>query len=145
MLYGEPPFKGETKEEIYVNISKEKVKFPKKDNVSKDAKNLIKSLLTDSKKRLGSQCGASDIKDHPFFKDINWALLRSMKVPFKPKIIEYEIDYSDENSSFENEKNIYLSNDPLKRITANLICDDRIVSFPSANTTNDPFHFTKET
>jgi protein-serine/threonine kinase len=133
LLYGTTPFKGKTTEELFENITKEKVKFPKKVNVSKDAKNLIRSLLTTSKKRLGSECGASDIKDHAFFKNVNWALLRSEKVPFKPKVVEYEIDYSLENNSLENEVSI----------TANLICEDNIVSCPSANTNNDPFHFIK--
>jgi len=35
-------------------------------------------------KRLGSRAGASDVKNHPFFKPITWALLRHMKPPIIP-------------------------------------------------------------
>lgn len=143
LLYGTTPFKGKTPKELYENITKEKVKFSKKVEVSKDAKNLILALLTTSKKRLGFECGASDIKKHPFFKNINWALLRSTKVPFKPKVVQSDIEYSQslcdqwkyspENSSLDENTNI----------TGNLICTDDIVSCPSANTNNDPFYFIK--
>lgn len=35
-------------------------------------------------RRLGSRAGASDIKNHAFFKPITWALLRHMKPPMIP-------------------------------------------------------------
>ena len=35
-------------------------------------------------RRLGSRAGASDVKNHPFFKPITWALLRHMKPPMIP-------------------------------------------------------------
>ena len=92
---------------------------------------------------MGSQYGASDIKDHPFFKDLNWALIRSMKVPFKPKI-EEACENSLENMSSQGEKEKVESDNGKIIITGNLICEYNIVSFPSANTKNDPFHFTKE-
>lgn len=47
---------------------------------------LIALLLErDVKKRLGSVAGAEDIKNHTFFKDINWALLRNTVPPFAPR------------------------------------------------------------
>lgn len=47
--------------------------------VSLEAKLLIRDLLNrDPTKRLGSQCGAHDIKNHPFFRDIKWSLVRNM-------------------------------------------------------------------
>ncbi len=47
---------------------------------------MISQLLErDIKKRLGCVAGAEDIKNHPFFKDINWALLRNTTPPFVPK------------------------------------------------------------
>lgn len=46
---------------------------------SLEAKLLIRDLLDrDPTKRLGSQCGAHDIKNHPFFRDIKWPLIRNM-------------------------------------------------------------------
>ena len=48
-------------------------------------KNVIRKLLVkDELRRLGSRAGASDVKNHPFFKPITWALLRHMKPPMIP-------------------------------------------------------------
>jgi protein-serine/threonine kinase len=48
-------------------------------------KHLIRKLLVkDETKRLGSRGGASDIKNHQFFKTTQWALLRHMKPPIIP-------------------------------------------------------------
>lgn len=45
--------------------------------VSLSAKQLIYRLLhRDPKNRLGSREGANEIKEHPFFRGINWALVR---------------------------------------------------------------------
>jgi len=45
--------------------------------VSLSAKQLIYRLLQrDPTSRLGSNGGANDIKNHPFFRGINWALVR---------------------------------------------------------------------
>ena len=43
-----------------------------------------KLLIKDEMRRLGSRAGASDVKNHPFFKPITWALLRHMKPPMIP-------------------------------------------------------------
>jgi protein-serine/threonine kinase len=43
-----------------------------------------KLLIKDEVKRLGSRAGASDVKNHPFFRPITWALLRHMKPPMIP-------------------------------------------------------------
>ena len=48
-------------------------------------KSVIRKLLVkDEMRRLGSRAGASDVKNHPFFKPITWALLRHMKPPMIP-------------------------------------------------------------
>ncbi|MFS7903581.1 putative non-specific serine/threonine protein kinase [Helianthus anomalus] len=45
--------------------------------VSLSAKQLIYRLLhRDPKDRLGSREGASEVKQHPFFRGLNWALVR---------------------------------------------------------------------
>lgn len=50
--------------------------------VSLHAKQLVYRLLhRDPKNRLGSREGASEIKRHPFFKGVNWALVRCMVSP----------------------------------------------------------------
>jgi len=48
-------------------------------------KSLIRKLLIkDEVRRFGSRSGASEVKNHPFFKPITWALLRHMKPPMIP-------------------------------------------------------------
>lgn len=47
--------------------------------VSLQAKQLMCRLLhRDPKKRLGSREGANEVKQHPFFRGVNWALVRCM-------------------------------------------------------------------
>ena len=46
--------------------------------VSLNAKQLMYRLLhRDPKNRLASREGANEIKQHPFFRGVNWALVRS--------------------------------------------------------------------
>ena len=47
---------------------------------------LISQLLTrNAAERLGSKAGAEEIKNHPFFENIKWALIRHTTPPFVPK------------------------------------------------------------
>eukprot|EP00116_Pleurobrachia_bachei_P014228 sb/3474490/ len=57
----------------------------KEAQISDDAISLIFGLLQDSHMRLG-RCGANEIKDHPFFQDIDWASLHSLKAPMIPEL-----------------------------------------------------------
>ncbi|GMF01386.1 unnamed protein product [Ambrosiozyma monospora] len=85
MLFGTTPFKGSTRNQTFSNILKTEVQFPDYNNVGSSCKNLIKKLLIkDETKRLGSKTGASDVKSHPFFKSVQWALLRNQKPPMVP-------------------------------------------------------------
>lgn len=48
---------------------------------------MIRSLLQkDENIRLGSRAGAADIKQHSFFKNTNFALLRNMTPPIQPAV-----------------------------------------------------------
>lgn len=85
MLFGTTPFKGKDRKRTFSNILKKDVKFPDKPVVSSHCKSIIKKLLIkEDTKRLGSKNGAADIKQHPFFKSISWALLRNTKPPMIP-------------------------------------------------------------
>ncbi|XP_061352464.1 phototropin-1-like [Gastrolobium bilobum] len=82
MLYGYTPFRGKTRQKTFANILHKDIKFPKRKPVTLHAKQLIHWLLhRDPKNRLGSQEGANEIKRHPFFRSVNWALIRCMKPP----------------------------------------------------------------
>jgi len=55
------------------------------DCVSPIAVDLINKMLTlDHTKRLGAN-GAQEIKDHPFFKGLNWETIRTQKAPIIPQ------------------------------------------------------------
>ncbi|KAM1205607.1 hypothetical protein ACFX2I_006408 [Malus domestica] len=82
MLYGYTPFRGKTRQRTFANILHKDLKFPGSISASLQAKQLMYRLLhRDPKNRLGSQEGADEIKRHPFFKGINWALVRCMNPP----------------------------------------------------------------
>ncbi|KAK7404645.1 hypothetical protein VNO78_05600 [Psophocarpus tetragonolobus] len=82
MLYGYTPFRGKTRQRTFTNILHKDLKFPKNKRVSFSAKQLMYRLLNrDPKGRLGSREGANEIKNHPFFRGVNWALVRCAKPP----------------------------------------------------------------
>ena len=68
LLSGEPPFQGETEEEIFQKIKKCKYNFNSRafDDVSDNCKNLIKQLLEPNKKKRIKAC---DALKHPFFTE----------------------------------------------------------------------------
>nr|AML78339.1 putative LOV domain-containing protein [Mollugo verticillata] len=89
MLYGYTPFRGKTRQKTFTNILQKNVKFPTTKQVTLQAKQLMYQLLQkDPKSRLGACEGANEIKRHPFFRGINWALVRCMKPP------ELEVPFS---------------------------------------------------
>ncbi|KAG8063892.1 hypothetical protein GUJ93_ZPchr0004g38741 [Zizania palustris] len=82
MMYGRTPFRGKNRKKTFYNILHKDLTFPSSIPVSLAAKQLIHGLLErDPSNRLGSNAGANDIKNHPFFQDINWPLIRCMSPP----------------------------------------------------------------
>nr|AML79553.1 putative LOV domain-containing protein [Annona muricata] len=82
MLYGYTPFRGKTRQKTFANILHKDLKFPGSISVSLHARQLIYRLLhRDPRNRLGSYEGANEVKQHPFFRGVNWALVRCMKPP----------------------------------------------------------------
>jgi hypothetical protein len=52
-------------------------------------KDCVSQLLEkNEKKRLGSRCGASEVKQHKWFAKINWGLLRNTRPPVRLSIIQ---------------------------------------------------------
>ncbi|KAL8192276.1 hypothetical protein R6Q57_027943 [Mikania cordata] len=88
MVYGCTPFAGVSNEATLRNIVKKPLKFPTvSSNSSREsqARDLISKLLDkDPDSRFGSKRGAADIKTHPFFNGLNFALIRSATPPVIP-------------------------------------------------------------
>ena len=106
MLCGLPPFYVENLDKMYELIKTSSVKFPKRINLSEDAKDIIRKLLEKNpKKRLGSQNGIEEIKNHPFFQSIDFNLIeqKKIKAPFIPELSsDTDVQYFDEE--FTNEE-----------------------------------------
>lgn len=81
MLVGYPPFIDESPFRIYEKILLGRVEFPR--FVDPVARDLIKRLLTaDRTKRLGNmKNGAEDIKNHRWFRGVDWDALYYRQVP----------------------------------------------------------------
>ncbi|GMI65790.1 AGC VIIIa Kinase 1-9 [Hibiscus trionum] len=92
LLYGKTPFKGATNDETLANVVLKSLKFPNSPLVSFQARELIRGLLVkEPENRLGSQKGAAEIKQHPFFEGLNWALIRCAVPPELPEIYEFGV------------------------------------------------------
>ncbi|XP_073008443.1 serine/threonine-protein kinase WAG2-like [Typha latifolia] len=88
LLYGRTPFKGPSKEATLRNVLNpdKEVRFP---HLGGDggadlakARDLISRLLErDPRRRMGAKLGAAEIKRHPLFAGIDWALIRCVAPP----------------------------------------------------------------
>lgn len=87
-LIGWPPFCLETPHETYRKIIswQESLIIPEDIHLSPEAEDLIRSLLTSSDRRLGRHNGADEIKQHPFFRGVDWETIRRVDAPFIPKL-----------------------------------------------------------
>ena len=122
MLCGLPPFYVENLERMYELIKSGPLKFPKRITLSDEAKDIIKKLLERNvKKRLGYN-GIKEIKEHPFFKDIDFNLIEQKKIPapFIPKINDkMDVTYFDEEFTSEDTGMSFIPEKNLDIIKAN--------------------------
>jgi serine/threonine-protein kinase RIM15 len=92
-LFGYPPFHAETPDEVFQNILARKIDWPEDElsQISEEARDLMERLMcTDPAKRLGANMdekfasGGEEIRNHPWFADINWDSLREDEASFIP-------------------------------------------------------------
>ena len=106
MLFGIPPFFNENVEMMYELITNKELRFPKKFNVSDEAKDLLRKLLVKKQtERFGINGGFEEIKKHPFFKGIDFKALEEKKIeaPFKPSL-EDAFDVTNFDDEFTSEE-----------------------------------------
>ncbi|ODO02889.1 hypothetical protein I350_05730 [Cryptococcus amylolentus CBS 6273] len=94
MIFATTPFKGPNRNATFANVMKNDVLFPDPPSsspsshtaISSSCKSCIRKLLIkDENKRLGSQSGASEVKQHKWFGNLSWGLLRNMTPPIIPE------------------------------------------------------------
>ncbi|CAA0841281.1 Protein kinase superfamily protein, partial [Striga hermonthica] len=86
MLYGLTPFRGSTNEETLSNVVSRCLTFPGAPVVSSAARDLMRRLLRkEPEERPGS---AAEIRGHPFFEGLNWALVRCQRPPEMPRLVD---------------------------------------------------------
>lgn len=92
LFTGKTPFKGKNDEITKDNIIKINYNFDEKDNIPEEAKDLIKKILVkDPTKRIGYKCkDCQEIKNHPFFKGIEFDILEGEPVPLGEKLFILE-------------------------------------------------------
>ena len=109
MLFGNPPFLSDNKDDLFKNIlekDENEIFFP--DYISKECQNFIKSLLSKNpEKRLGNLKDAFEIKNHPYFKDVNWnkVYYKNLPVP-KYKIYNNKNCLYKQPRLFQNDDNV---------------------------------------
>lgn len=100
MLIGDPPFYADSLVGTYGKIMdhRNSLQFPDDVEISKDAKSLIRGLLTDRIKRLGKN-SVNEIKQHPFFINDQWSFenLRDSVPPVVP-----ELSSDDDTRNFDD-------------------------------------------
>ncbi|KZT38978.1 Pkinase-domain-containing protein, partial [Sistotremastrum suecicum HHB10207 ss-3] len=83
MIFATTPFKGGNRKDTFNNILKLDVTFPESTRVTSACKDIVTRLLhKDERRRLGSQSGASELKQHKWFAKISWGLLRNTRPPW---------------------------------------------------------------
>ncbi|CAL9014958.1 unnamed protein product [Prunus brigantina] len=105
LLFGKTPFKGSGNRATLFNVVGQPLRFPESPVVSFAARDLIRGLLVkEPQHRLAYKRGATEIKQHPFFEGVNWALIRCATPPEIPKPVEIERIPAPTASSSEKEK-----------------------------------------
>ncbi|GER54949.1 protein kinase [Striga asiatica] len=92
LLFGKTPFKGSGNRATLFNVVGQPLRFPESSPVvSFAARDLMRGLLVkEAKNRVAYKRGATEIKQHPFFDGVNWALIRCATPPEVPRPVVVE-------------------------------------------------------
>ncbi|CAJ1958293.1 unnamed protein product [Sphenostylis stenocarpa] len=112
LLHGTTPFKGAGYKATLFNVVGQPLRFPENPQVSAVARDLIRGLLVkEPQKRIAYTRGATEIKQHPFFEGMNWALVRSATPPHIPDAIDFSRYASKETAPPVDKKMADIAND----------------------------------
>ncbi|MED6245283.1 Microtubule-associated serine/threonine-protein kinase 2 [Ataeniobius toweri] len=102
-LVGCAPFFGDTPEELFGQVISDEIVWPEGDEaLPQDAQDLISRLLRQNPlERLGTG-GAFEVKQHPFFTDLDWNGLLRQKAEFIP-----QLESEDDTSYFDTRLDRY--------------------------------------
>uniref|UniRef100_A0A3Q0RXK4 non-specific serine/threonine protein kinase n=1 Tax=Amphilophus citrinellus TaxID=61819 RepID=A0A3Q0RXK4_AMPCI len=102
-LVGCAPFFGDTPEELFGQVISDEIIWPEGDEaLPQDAQDLISKLLRQNPlERLGTG-SAFEVKQHPFFTDLDWNSLLRQKAEFIP-----QLESEDDTSYFDTRSDRY--------------------------------------
>ena len=104
MMIGYPPFYSDSSTETCKKILnwESNLEIRSEANISKEAVDILKKLINDPEKRLGRN-GAEEVKQHPFFKNVDWKHVKETMIPpFIPQLNSiFDTKYFDEYEETE--------------------------------------------
>jgi serine/threonine protein kinase len=92
MIVGKTPWAEMSATDMFFSVLTKPVPFPK--SISNSARHLIEGLMSkDPKTRMGVS-GADEVKNHPFFKNIDWKEIgaEQCKPPFVPEVRNHQVE-----------------------------------------------------
>lgn len=99
---GKPPIQDETQMRVLKRIISGQIDLSAIQGASAELQDLIHSLLrVNEEERLGSKNGVQEIREHLFFRNIDWKQVANLelKPPYKPKV-KYEGDVGNVDKAF---------------------------------------------
>ncbi|KAJ5183893.1 hypothetical protein N7492_001509 [Penicillium capsulatum] len=94
-IFGYPPFNAETPDEVFENILHRRINWPDEPEefTTPESLDLMNKLITlNPRERIGANVeekfpnGGAEIRNHPWFSDINWNTLLEDKAQFVPNL-----------------------------------------------------------
>lgn len=117
MVVGQPPFNANTPEETQMKVInwQSMLYFPESARLRTQTKDFILRLCCDQRQRLGCH-GIEEIKDHPYFRNIDWAELRRIEAPYVPRI-----KFPEDTSNFDAPDELMLNPSQAGTMTSNTL------------------------